>query len=69
MSETPGQQAARLIREARAVLADPSKAEYHDRLRAAADAMERELDWWRQLAAAMREDKWWIGNDDADPFA
>lgn len=53
-TETPGQQAARLIREARAAIADPSKAEYHERLQAAVDAMQGELDFWAQVAAINR---------------
>lgn len=54
VNETPGEQARRLIDEARNALADPRKAEYHERLRAAIDAMEGELDFWRQLAAVNR---------------
>jgi hypothetical protein len=52
--ETPGQQAHRLIREAEVALTDPGKAEYHERLSAAIDAMEGELDFWRQIAAVNR---------------
>lgn len=51
MQQTPGQQAAEAIREAKAVLTDPSKSEYHERLSAAIDAMQGELDFWAQLAA------------------
>lgn len=51
MSESPGQQARRLIDEAKAALADPSKAEYHERLSAAIDRMQGELDFWEQIAA------------------
>jgi hypothetical protein len=42
---TPGQQAAAAIREARTLLADPTKAEYHQRLSDAIDRMQAELDW------------------------
>lgn len=55
MSETPGQQAARLVREANVVLADPSKAQWHDRLRAARDRLQAQLDFWREVAARMAE--------------
>lgn len=51
--QTPGQQAAAAIREAKTLLADPSRAEYHERLSAAVDKMQGELDWWSQLAAVM----------------
>lgn len=54
VEETPGQNAARLIREARVHLADPSKAEYHERLSDAIDKMQGELDFWAQLAAVNR---------------
>jgi len=54
-NETPGQQAARLIREADVVLADPTKSQYHQRLREARDKMQESLDWWTELAIALRE--------------
>lgn len=50
---TPGEQAAAAIREAKALLADPSKAEYHERLRVAIDNMQAELDFWAQIKAVM----------------
>lgn len=50
---TPGQQAARAIREAKVVLADPSKAEYHERLSAAVDRLQGELDFWAKLKAVL----------------
>lgn len=53
--KTPGQQAAEAIRQAKAVLADPSKSQYHQRLSAAIDAMQGELDFWAQIAAIMHE--------------
>lgn len=49
--ETLGQEAARLIREAREVLADPAKTEYHERLSAAVDRLQDDLDFWGQLRA------------------
>jgi hypothetical protein len=49
--ETPGQHARRLIDEAKVALDDPDKADYHERLRAAVDRMEGELDFWAQLRA------------------
>lgn len=52
--ETPGQHARRLIDRARADAADPSKAKYRDDLLAAADKMERELEFWSALARAIR---------------
>lgn len=51
--ETPGQKAARSIREAKAHLADPTKSDYHERLFAAIDKMQAELDFWGQLRAVM----------------
>lgn len=47
--ETPGEHARRLVNEAKQILTDPAKAEYHERLRAAIDRMEGELDFWTQL--------------------
>lgn len=49
--QTPGQQAAHAIREAKELLADPGAAEYHERLSAAIDQMQDELDFWGQLRA------------------
>lgn len=51
--KTPGQQAAAAIQEAKALLNDPSKAEYHQRLSGAIDKMQGELDWWAQVRAVM----------------
>lgn len=53
MTKTPGQRAGEAIQEARNLLADPSKAEYHQRLSAAIDKMQAELDWWAQLRAVL----------------
>lgn len=50
-AQTPGQHAAQAIREAKQLLADPSKAEYHERLSAVIENMQAELDFWGQLAA------------------
>lgn len=55
MTESIGQQARRLIAEARVILADPSKAQYHKRLQQLVDAMEAELAWWVAVGAAMRQ--------------
>jgi curved DNA-binding protein CbpA len=52
---TPGEQAKAAINEADKVLADPSKAEFHDRVREARNRMQKELDWWTELGIAMRE--------------
>lgn len=51
--KTPGQQAAAAIQEAKALLNDANKAEYHERLSAAINKMQGELDFWNQLAAVM----------------
>jgi hypothetical protein len=55
--QTPGQKAAQLIREAKAVLADPSKAEFHERLSVAVDRLQAELDFWGQLRDAMNKEE------------
>jgi hypothetical protein len=47
--ETPGEEARRLVNEAKVALNDPRTADYHERLRAAIDRMEGELDFWNQL--------------------
>ena len=46
---TWGQQAAEMIRQAEAHLADPSKAQFHDRLRVAIRNMQAQLDFWNTL--------------------
>lgn len=51
--ETPGQFAGRLIREAQDVLNDPSKAEYHEQLRAAVERLQAQVDFWNELALLM----------------
>lgn len=47
---TWGQQAAEMIRQAEIHLADPSKAQFHDRLRVAIRNMQAQLDFWNTLA-------------------
>jgi hypothetical protein len=51
---TLGQDAAEAIRQAKIVLADPSKAEYHERLQIAVDKLQKQMDWWAEVGAAMR---------------
>lgn len=52
---TPGQQAAQMIREAKTILADPSKAQYHQCLSDAIDRLQAELDWWAELRDEMQK--------------
>jgi len=51
--ERPGRTAGELVSEAKAVLADPAKAAYHERLRTAVEKLEGVTDFWDQLNAVV----------------
>lgn len=42
-----------LIDQCNDVLADPNKAEYHDRVKIALDKLQNEIDFWRALNEAL----------------